>query len=216
MSVDDYGIEVLKKAAEQVTPGSSADYYLKTRNTTAEAKLDQINTNLGAVNETAPATDTSSSGLNGRLQRIAQRLTTLIAFFASNFGSIANAIRVAAQLGDGAGTALTSTLVGTKQSLDTYLEQFRAATATHTRVTYTTANTAQQLIAANANRKWLIVVNRSGGNFFMNLGGTAVSNQGIPVENNSTYEMDGTKIFTGAISGVFTSNNRTIEVIEGT
>lgn len=36
---------------------------------------------MGAVNETAPATDTASSGLNGRLQRIAQRLTTLLAVF---------------------------------------------------------------------------------------------------------------------------------------
>lgn len=36
---------------------------------------------LGAVTETAPATDTASSGLNGRLQRIAQRLTSLIALF---------------------------------------------------------------------------------------------------------------------------------------
>jgi hypothetical protein len=35
-------------------------------------------TNLGGVTETAPASDTASSGLNGRLQRIAQRLTTLI------------------------------------------------------------------------------------------------------------------------------------------
>lgn len=34
---------------------------------------------LGALTETAPASDTASSGLNGRLQRIAQRLTTLIA-----------------------------------------------------------------------------------------------------------------------------------------
>jgi hypothetical protein len=33
---------------------------------------------IGAVTETAPATDTASSGLNGRLQRIAQRLSTLI------------------------------------------------------------------------------------------------------------------------------------------
>lgn len=32
----------------------------------------------GAVDETAPGTDTASSGLNGRLQRIAQRLTSLI------------------------------------------------------------------------------------------------------------------------------------------
>lgn len=33
---------------------------------------------LGAVTETAPSTDTASSGLNGRLQRVAQRLTALI------------------------------------------------------------------------------------------------------------------------------------------
>lgn len=34
---------------------------------------------VGSKTETAPATDTASSGLNGRLQRIAQRLTTSIA-----------------------------------------------------------------------------------------------------------------------------------------
>jgi hypothetical protein len=36
---------------------------------------------LGIITETAPATDTASSGLNGRLQRIAQRITSLFAFF---------------------------------------------------------------------------------------------------------------------------------------
>jgi hypothetical protein len=41
-----------------------------------EATLDARS---GTLTETAPATDTASSGLNGRLQRIAQRLTTLIA-----------------------------------------------------------------------------------------------------------------------------------------
>ena len=30
MSVDDHGIETLKKAAEQVTPGDKSNYYLKT------------------------------------------------------------------------------------------------------------------------------------------------------------------------------------------
>lgn len=33
---------------------------------------------IGATNETAPATDTASAGLNGRLQRVAQRLTTML------------------------------------------------------------------------------------------------------------------------------------------
>ena len=43
-----------------------------------ESKQDAANVLTGAVTETAPATDTASSGLNGRLQRIAQRLTTII------------------------------------------------------------------------------------------------------------------------------------------
>ena len=41
---------------------------------------------LGPVTETAPATDTASSGLNGRLQRIAQRLTSLIALLPAALG----------------------------------------------------------------------------------------------------------------------------------
>lgn len=42
---------------------------------------------MGALNETAPATDTASSGLNGRLQRIAQRLTSLIALLPTSLGA---------------------------------------------------------------------------------------------------------------------------------
>lgn len=49
---------------------------------------------VGAVNETAPATDTADSGLNGRLQRIAQRLTSLIAVFNIGAGTEAAAVRV--------------------------------------------------------------------------------------------------------------------------
>lgn len=50
-------------------------------------------TALGGVTETAPASDTASSGLNGRLQRIAQRLSSLITALGSPFqagGSIGN------------------------------------------------------------------------------------------------------------------------------
>lgn len=42
---------------------------------------------LGGLTETAPATDTASSGLNGRLQRIAQRLTSLIALLPTALGA---------------------------------------------------------------------------------------------------------------------------------
>lgn len=42
---------------------------------------------FGGVTETAPATDTASSGLNGRLQRIAQRITSLIALVPTSLGA---------------------------------------------------------------------------------------------------------------------------------
>ena len=42
-----------------------------------------FDTKAGSLTETAPATDTASSGLNGRLQRIAQRVTSLIALLPS-------------------------------------------------------------------------------------------------------------------------------------
>jgi hypothetical protein len=55
------------------------------------AKQEDLKTLAGAVTETAPATDTASSGLNGRLQRIAQRITALIALVPAALGSQTNA-----------------------------------------------------------------------------------------------------------------------------
>jgi hypothetical protein len=52
---------------------------------------------IGSVTETAPASDTASSGLNGRLQRIAQRLSTLITAvgtLAFGTGAASGALRV--------------------------------------------------------------------------------------------------------------------------
>lgn len=53
--------------------------------------VDTLETLQGSVTETAPATDTASSGINGRLQRIAQRLTSLIALVPASLGSKAAA-----------------------------------------------------------------------------------------------------------------------------
>jgi hypothetical protein len=51
---------------------------------------------LGTLTETAPASDTASSGLNGRLQRIAQRLTSLIGLLPASLGqkTMANSLAV--------------------------------------------------------------------------------------------------------------------------
>ena len=60
--------------AAAVTGGATA------ANQTAQATL------TGALTETTPGTDTASSGLNGRLQRISQRLTSLIALLPASIG----------------------------------------------------------------------------------------------------------------------------------
>lgn len=59
-----------------------------------------ITTQTGALTEAAPATDTASSGLNGRLQRMAQRITSLIAQLPAALGS-GGGLKV-----DGSGTPL--------------------------------------------------------------------------------------------------------------
>jgi hypothetical protein len=55
------------------------------------ASDDDIQAKLGIVTETAPASDTASSGLNGRLQRVAQRLTSLIALLPTALGQTTKA-----------------------------------------------------------------------------------------------------------------------------
>lgn len=61
-----------------------------------DATLLASNTLIGAVTEAAPGTDTASSGLNGRLQRIAQRLTSLISLLptALGQGTMATSLKV--------------------------------------------------------------------------------------------------------------------------
>ena len=64
--------------ATAVTVTANAGTNLNTSALALEATQTAQSVLYGAVTETAPATDTASSGLNGRLQRIAQRISSLI------------------------------------------------------------------------------------------------------------------------------------------
>lgn len=68
--------------------GTTGDYLPLTTDSTGRAwvNAENLTAPIGAVGETAPASDTASSGLNGRLQRIAQRLTSLIALLPTSLG----------------------------------------------------------------------------------------------------------------------------------
>ncbi len=75
---------------------------------------------VGAVNETAPASDTANSGLNGRLQRIAQRLTSFIALFPASIGQKAKAAALAVTLAsDEDSLALLGAVTETAPATDT-------------------------------------------------------------------------------------------------
>ncbi|MER9056412.1 hypothetical protein [Mesorhizobium sp. M0910] len=97
-----------------------------TLQTAANTKLDTIQADLaaeaillGAVTETAPASDTASSGLNGRLQRIAQRLTSLIAGLLSAT-AMSDAARVPVSQLDGlavSGSATSAAVLFTQDML---------------------------------------------------------------------------------------------------
>jgi len=52
-----------------------------------ESTVSEVSNRIGGATETAPATDTASSGLNGRLQRISQRLSSLIGLLPTSVGS---------------------------------------------------------------------------------------------------------------------------------
>jgi hypothetical protein len=64
----------------------------------------------GSLTETAPASDTASSGLNGRLQRIAQRLTTLIGSTISTSIADGSAVTLGAKA-DAKSTATDTTAI---------------------------------------------------------------------------------------------------------
>lgn len=81
-----------------------------------------FDTKVGSLTEAAPATDTASSGLNGRLQRIAQRITSLIALVPASLGqkTMANSFAVtiasdqsALPVTDNGGTLTVDAPVGT-------------------------------------------------------------------------------------------------------
>ena len=67
--------------------------------TTISGYVDGLEVLNGPVNEAAPATDTASSGLNGRLQRVAQRLTALLGAGATTIAKAEDAASADADVG---------------------------------------------------------------------------------------------------------------------
>lgn len=113
---------------------------------------------VGGLTETAPASDTASSGLNGRLQRIAQRLTSMIAQLPASLGQKASAASLAVVLpSDGAtlpatlgqkamSASLAVALASDQSGLPLAALSTDAPTATFTRPADTTAYAVGDLV----------------------------------------------------------------------
>lgn len=96
---------------------------------------------IGSVTETAPASDTASSGLNGRLQRIAQRLTSLIAL-------------IPAALGQGTMAQSMRVVIASDQSA---IKADHTSTGIGSGVTTVTTAGTDVVLAGSTAAKWVIV-----------------------------------------------------------
>ena len=87
-------------------------------------------------------------------------------------------------------------------------------TVTHSAVTVANATTA--VAAANANRRWLLIINDSDETMYVKLGAAAVMNQGIRINSaGGSLELVGASLYLGAINGICASGGKIALVTEG-
>jgi hypothetical protein len=171
-------------------------------NAATAANQSTLNTRTGDVTETAPSTDTGPSGLNGRLQRIAQRLTSLIALVPSGLTGSGN-FKTALVESTATVTVAPSGTFTTKET--------RAATPTQSSVAGTASSTT--LLASNANRLGATIYNDSTAVLYVKLGATgSATSYTVQVPANGYYEVP--FFYTGTIDGLWGSATGNARVTE--
>lgn len=89
-------------------------------------------------------------------------------------------------------------------------------TITHTAKTIGSSSTA--VVAANADRKWLLLVNDSDETIYIKFGAAAVANEGIRIGSaGGSLELrpSASNLYTGAINGICASGSKILLVTEG-
>lgn len=175
--------------------------------TTGNSSLTSVATNtsseltlVGPVNETAPTSDTAASGLNGRLQRIAENLTSIDAGIPTSLGSqtIANSMPVTIASNQTVPiNVIPIDLVGNAPG------------------TFTVGITSGSALATNANRKGLVITNVSVNKISIGLdGNAAVLNSGITLYPGGSWTMDAFTFTNGAISAIASAASSIIAIQE--
>lgn len=169
-----------------------------------EATLDARS---GSLTEAAPASDTASSGLNGRLQRVAQRLTSLIALFPASLGSktSANSFAVVVASDQGAVAVTQGTAVNSNSN--------SASSATKSNVSG--ANTSTTLLSSNANRKGVAIWNDSTAILYVDISGGTASTTSTTVKliADAYYELPA-PIVTNAVTGIWATATGAARITE--
>jgi hypothetical protein len=154
---------------------------------------------IGAVDETAPASDTASSGLNGRLQRVAQRLTSLIALLPASLGIKTAAASLSIVPASDASFAVTGP--------QTNVEFLAALRSTGTHSSVNSANSSVTILASNANRKGARIFNTDANALYLDLsGGTAVAATRAQVKLATDEGYDVPFGCTGLITGIWAAD----------
>lgn len=148
-----------------------------------------FDTKTGSLTETVPTTDTASSGLNGRLQRIAQRLSSLITALGSPFQ---------------AGGSIGNTAFGHASS----------ATVAITRVA--SSATSVQLLASTPTRRLATIYNDSSAVLYLKYGTTAsATSKNLPIPAGGYFEFPH-PIYTGRVDGIWANANGAADIVEET
>lgn len=219
-------------ATETTLAAQSAKLPAALGQTTASASLavtlatdGQFVSSTGSLTETAPASDTASSGLNGRLQRIAQRITTLLAVFPTtidtNSGNkSASTLRVVlatdqpsltnAQPVSQSGT-WTVQPGNTANTTGWLVKETRSTTGTAANVTGSA--TSVTVLASNSSRLGATVFNDSSALLYLKLGATASTTSFTALlATNDYYEVPFQ--YTGIIDGIWSSATGSARVVE--
>jgi len=202
-----------------------SDLNLRVKDDTANTTLTTINSNLVIIQGKQDTGNLSVSSIDGKLVdnygiatdalRTASQIGNSTG--AANFGAGATGaqtLRVSANLSDGAGTALTSTLFNSKQSLDIRPNN---GFSTGSSTTPTINNVSSVVLAANTNRKYAYVFNQTGVVIYLKLGATAVIGEGIRLVNNSMFEILDSNLWTGTITAIKSgATGVALDIFEGT
>jgi len=154
---------------------------------------------VGSLTEAAPASDTASSGLNGRLQRVAQRLTSLIALVPASLAqkTMANSFAV--------------TLASDQSTLA--VNQVQPTTGTNSSVAASTSSVT--VLASNAARRGASVYNDSTSNLYLSLSAAASATSfAVFMLPGAYFELPNTRCYTGIITGIWVSATGNARVSE--